>query len=45
MDSDAERAGLVQNDNAKLKEILKMTKNGPSNERKEKLKIRLLNES
>lgn len=42
LDSDDEKKGEADN---KLNEIMKQTNNGPSNQRKEKLKIRLLNES
>ena len=43
IDSDDEGRNAAGNN--KLREIMKMTENGPSNERKEKLKVRLLNES
>lgn len=42
LDSDDDKKG---DGDKKLNEMIKQTKNGPSNQRKEKLKIRLLNES
>lgn len=42
LDFDDEKKGEGDN---KLNEIMKQANNGPSNQRKEKLKIRLLNES